>query len=140
MTTKTAVRTQVDEKLRENWMETIIKLTDQINAWSSQKPGWEFKPQEDQEIEEALLGKYRISTWKLETPDGQVRVEPIARNYPGAGLVELYAWPTLYRVRLVQNSEWGGWRVRTDSGIFLRQQWDRENFITLIDDLIAADA
>lgn len=121
-------------------MDTITDLQRQIKTWTDQEQGWTFTVQEEREIEEAPLGEYSVSVWKLQTPDGEVRLEPIARNYPGRGIVELYAWPTLYRVRLVQDEEWGGWRVRTDSGIFLRQEWNRGNFIILVDDLLAADA
>lgn len=74
----------------------------------------------------------------LQSQDGELRVEPVARNFPGRGIVELYAWPTLRRVRLLPNNEQGVWRVLTDCGIYLRQEWDRDSFMTLANDLIQA--
>ena len=87
------------------------------------------------------------STLTIDTPSGQLRVEPIARNYPGSGIVELYAWPTLNRVRLLQGSESTPWRVLTDSGIFIKQgqqreafmEWNQRNFIALAKELLAAE-
>ena len=140
MSTKAATRTEVDPTLRQEWLDTVTVLKDQIKAWADQEPGWALTAQEEREITEVTLGEYSVTVWKLQTPDGEVRLEPIARNYPGRGIVELYAWPTLYRVRLIRDEEWGGWRVRTDSGISLRQEWSRKNFITLTNDLLTADA
>ena len=140
MSTKAAARTEADTALRQEWLDTVTALQDQVRAWADQEPGWAFTHLKDHEVEEAPLGIYSVSVWKLETPDGEIRLEPIARNYPGRGSVELYAWPTLYRVRLIRDEEWGGWRVRTDSGIYLRQEWSQENFITLTNDLLTADA
>jgi len=140
MTTKTAARTKVDPALREEWLGTITDLQYQIKAWASDEPGWSTSPGDDHQIQEALLGVYTVTNINIHTPDGRLVLEPIARNYPGAGIIELYAWPTLYRVRLIRDTEWGGWRVRTDSGIYLRQEWNRDNFITLVSDLLAADA
>ena len=56
----------------------------------------------------------------------------------GTGTVELYAWPALYRVRLLHSKTAGGWAVLTDSGITLKQPWNRETFIGLAEDLLGA--
>ena len=125
--------------LREEWLDTIAFLQRQIKTWTDQEQGWSFTTQEEREIEEAALGRYAVSVWKLRTPEGEVRLEPIARNYPGRGIVELYAWPTLRRVHLLPGEAENDWRVRVDSGFNLRQPWDREHFITLVRDLIGAE-
>lgn len=52
-------------------------------------------------------------------------------------MVELYAWPTLRRVHLLPSKE-ATWQVRVDSGFNLRQPWDRDQFIMLVQDLIGA--
>jgi len=114
--------------LRQEWLDTVTALQRQIKAWADQEPGWAFAAHEEREIKEAALGEYSVTVWKIQTPDGEARLEPIARNFPGRGIVELYAWPTLYRVRLIRDEEWGG------------QEWSRENFITLTNDLLTADA
>ena len=137
MTMKTAERAEVNAALRQEWLDTISGLQSQIKTWVGQEPGWAFTRQEDQEIEEEPVGRYSVAVCKIQTPDGEVRLEPVARNYPGRGIIELYAWPTLRRVYLLPGD--GGWRVRVDSGFNLRQPWDREHFITLVRDLIGAE-
>ena len=135
---RTAARTKVDTALRDEWLGTVLDLKNDIKIWAYQKKGWSFTRQEEREVEEPHLGKYTVEIRRLKTPEGEVRFEPIARNYPGHGIAELYAWPTGYRVRLIQTED-DSWRVLTDSGIYLRQPWDREHFVTLIRDLIGAE-
>ena len=139
MTTKIAARAKVEPALREEWLDTVAGLQGQIKAWVYEEPGWTFTTQEEREIEEAALGKYPITVWKIQTPEGEARLEPIARNYPGQGIVELYAWPTLRRVHLLPGGSENDWRVRVDSGFNLRQPWDRGHFITLVRDLVGAE-
>ena len=136
---KTAQRMEVDTTLRDGWLRTVNALADQLAEWVRQEPEWSFEETGTQDVEEPPLGRYAVSLWSIRTPDGEVRLEPIARNYPGRGIVELFAWPTLYRVRLTEDASWGGWRIRTDSGISLRQEWNRENFFILVRDLVSAD-
>lgn len=136
----TATRTKVDTALRDEWLRTVDALANQIAEWVRQEPGWSFEETGTQEIEEPPLGQYTATLWSIHTASGEVRLEPIGRNYPGRGIIELFAWPTLYRVRLTQDDFWGGWRIRTDSGISLRQEWNRANFVILVRDLIDAGA
>lgn len=138
MTIKALARSSVDSALRQEWLSRTEELAHQIKAWVEQEPGWAMSPLEEQEIEEELLGIYSIALWEIATPEGKVRLEPIARNYPGRGIVELYAWPTLRRVRLLPGKE-STWQIRVDSGFSLRQPWDREHFVLLVRDLIGAD-
>ncbi len=138
MTIKALARSSADTALRQEWLSRIEELAHQLKAWVEQEPGWAMTSDEDVEVEEELLGAYLVALWKIVTPAGEVRLEPIARNYPGRGIVELYAWPTLRRVRLLPGKE-STWQVRVDSGFSLRQPWDREHFILLVRDLIGAD-
>lgn len=137
---KAAKSKEVDILLRDEWLRTIRQLQDQVTLWVSEEPGWSVSEGEARQVQEDLLGVYTAVSLDIETPNGKVILEPIARNYPGREIVELLAWPSSYRVRLIKNSDWGGWRVRTDSGIYLRQEWNRNNFIILANDLMAADA
>lgn len=137
MTIKASARSQVDSILRQEWLNQIGELADQVKGWIAQEPDWVIMPCEENEIEEQLLGTYSVTVWKINTPEGEVRLEPIARNYPGRGIVELYAWPTLRRVHLLPGKE-AAWQVRVDSGFDLRQPWDREHFLLLVRDLIGA--
>ena len=137
---KTAAAKSVDVSLRDDWLRTIQQLQDQIKTWVYMEAGWSTEWGESRKIEEETLDFYTVTDIHILTPSGKLILEPIARNSPGRGIVELFAWPTLYRVRLLQDNDWGGWRVRTDSGIYLRQEWNRNNFITLANDLLTADA
>lgn len=142
--TTTAFKTTASKKLgaflREEWLRTVKGLQHQIKTWISSEPGWSVSEGEQHQVEENPLGVYAMTDLDIHTPDGRLVLEPVARNYPASGIVELYAWPTLYRVRLVEDITTGKWRVRTDSGIYLRQEWNQENFVVLINDLLAADA
>lgn len=138
MTIKALARSSVDTAFRQEWLNSTRELAYQLKAWVEQEPGWTMTSDEEIEIEEELLGTYSVSLWKIATPIGEVRLEPIARNYPGRGIVELYAWPTLRRVRLLPGKK-TTWQVRVDSGFNLRQPWDREHFVLLVRDLIGAD-
>ncbi len=125
--------------MRDEWLRMVEALQNQISDWVRQEPDWVFEEAGSEEIEEPPLGKYSVTVWSIRTPEGEARLEPIRRDFLGRMFVELYAWPTLRRVYLLHNPQGNGWRVRTDSGIFLRQEWTRENFILLIQDLIEAE-
>ncbi len=137
--TRTKVNAKVDIALRDEWLRTVDGLAGQIAEWVRQEPEWSFVVQEVQDVEGPLLGQYLVTVWGIYTPDGEVRLEPKEQDFLGRQFVELYVWPTLRRVYLLPALDGQGWRVRTDSGIFLRQAWNCENFILLIRDLIEAD-
>lgn len=125
--------------MRDDWLRSLAELEETLRAWVAQEPGWTTEAGETDTISEDALGEYTAPMLTIHAPDGELRVEPIARNFPGRGIVEVYAWPTAYRVRLIQGKA-GEWRVLTDSGIYLRQPWEREPFILLARDLMGADA
>ena len=129
----------MDASRRDDWLQAVAALSSQIKDWVRQEPGWSFKAEETQEKEEPLLGRYTVITWSIHTPKGEVRLEPMPQDFLGRRSVELYAWPTLRRVHLLPDAEGLGWKILTDSGIFLRQGWSRENCLLLIHDLIEAE-
>jgi len=135
---KTAAPTPVDTALRNEWLKALAELEDTLSAWAVQEAGWTVMRGETDTISEDALGEYAAPMLIIYSPDGELRVEPIARNFPGRGIVELYAWPTLRRVHLLPDEMEGRWRVLTDSGIYLRQEWNRDSFMTLANDLIQA--
>ncbi len=135
---KTATLKKPDVALRDGWMHTVTELEHQIKTWVSQEPDWTTSQGEDHQIEEDPLGVYTVTSLDIYTPDGRLVLEPIARNFPGRGIVELYAWPTLFRVRLLRDEHDADWQVRVDSGFVLHQEWNRDNFIRLVKDLLGA--
>ncbi len=136
---KTAIAEPVDVSLRDDWLQVVAALSSQIKEWVRQEPEWSFEPEETLEREEPLLGLYTVTPWSIHTPKGEVRLEPMPQDFLGRRFVELYAWPTLRRVYLLPAPEKLGWKILTDSGIFLRQDWNRENCLLLIQDLINAE-
>lgn len=135
---KTATPKLVDVSLRDDWLRTIEQLQDQVRAWVSEEPGWFTEVGEQRQVQEEVLGVYTAVSLNIFLPEGQVVLEPVARNYPGRCIVEMYAWPTAYRVRLVLHPN-AGWKVLTDSGIYLRQPWDQQHFALLVRELVFAD-
>lgn len=135
---KTAARAQIDTALRDEWLRSLAALEETLQAWVVREPGWTTEAGETDTISEEALGDYQAPMLTIHSPDGELRVEPVARNFPGRGIVELYAWPTLRRVHLLPDEIEDRWRVLTDSGIYLRQEWNRDSFITLANDLIQA--
>ena len=135
---KTVTEKLIDVSLREEWLRTIQQLQDQVKVWVSEETGWFTEEGEQRQVQEELLGIYTVTSLKIFLPEGQVILEPVARNYPGRCIVEMYAWPTAYRVRLVQHPT-VGWKVLTDSGIYLRQPWDQQHFALLVRELVSAD-
>jgi len=136
---KTAARAQINPALRDEWLRSLAALEETLQAWVVREPGWTTEAGETDTISEEALGDYQAPMLTIHSPDGELRVEPVARNFPGRGIVELYAWPTAFRVRLIQ-AETGEWRVLTDSGIYLRQTWERAPFMLLARDLMGAEA
>lgn len=123
--------------VQKQWAQDIRKLTDQVSEWMLQEPDWIVEAS-SVSLSEESLGTYTVPVLTVNTPSGRLVLEPIARNYPGRGIVELYAWPTLFRVRLLHDSRDSNWRVRVDSGFTLHQDWNRQNFIILAKDLLGA--
>lgn len=125
-------------ELIQEWQQAVNRLLAQITDWVEQEPGWQVERSQKEVVEDAL-GTYQVDWLTIRTPKGRLHVEPIARIvFGGRGTVELYAWPTLFRVRLLRSVHEDRWRIITDSGIALRQEWDRETFTNLVNDLITA--
>jgi hypothetical protein len=122
------------EEVLNEWKSAIEDLFKDVGEWSSEQTGWEFHLSK-KEIEEEAIGAYSVPVLTLDTPEGRLQLEPIARMvFGGQGAVELYAWPTLYRVRLVRKpkapapSEEMEWVVLSD-GIRWPRPFSQETFI-----------
>jgi hypothetical protein len=123
--------------IRNEWVRSVEALANQVLEWVRLKPGWQADS-ENKDISEEPLGTYSIPIVTIHTPNGRLVLEPIARNFPGRGIVEFYAWPTLFRVRLLRGEEDADWQVRVDSGFILHEEWNRDNFVRLAGDLLNA--
>lgn len=90
-------------------------------------------------MREEAFGTYPAPVLTIETGSGRLMLESIGRDLlRDRGRVDRYAWPTLFRVMLLNDDTESGWKIRTDSGIMLHQPWDKDTFVTLAQDLMAA--
>ena len=104
-------------QMRVEWKQTVDELMDQVCEWVRQHKEWSIVPQSDKEIAEDPLGAYTVPVMRILTENGTVVLEPIARNVRGSdGRVDLYAYPTLFRVKLIYRESDQTWTVRTDQG------------------------
>lgn len=135
---KTTALREPNVSLLDEWLHTVEDLQNKIKTWVYMESDWSTEWEGSREIQEEPLGMYTVSVLTIHTPNGRLILEPIARNYPGRGIVELFAWPTLFRVRLLRGEEDADWQVRVDSGFILHEEWNRENFVRLASDLLSA--
>ena len=128
-------------RLREQWVEQVTALVGEAERWAiaaQDARGWTVERQMHELEEEVVGGTYAVPGLRLSAGDDELRLEPVARGVLHAdGRVDLYAWPSLYRVMLLRKN--GGWTVRTESGLDWPQAWDRETFLTLADGLLRAE-
>jgi len=143
MTTKTLTKKADPHAARDEWLRVVNELADEVSAWAGEEPSWEVSAA-PAEVEDAL-GVYTVPVVTIQTPDGRLVLEPShyvpSRKANGSlsGMVEFYAWPTLFRVRLLYGQPGMKWQVMTESRVPLRQEWNRGNFIRLAKDLAGAE-
>jgi len=122
------------EKERSEWVAEVNHLLNDIKDWA-EKERW-LVDRQDKELQEERLGAYRSSVLFIQSPQGRLVAEPVARSVVGAdGRVDLYAWPSLHRVRLLRIG--AQWKVRTDSGIDWPKPWNHQAFVELAKELTA---
>ena len=78
-------------------------------------------------------------TLVIEAPQGRLILELPPPETHSEMRPRLYAWPGLYRVWLKYQGEQSGWEIWTASGFPLHEDWNKETFITLANDLMRAD-
>jgi len=124
---------------RRDWECDTARLADDVQTWAGQAAarGWRAERAEKGLAEEIVGGAYRVPVVTIYAPQGRLVLEPIARGTMGAqGRVDLYAWPSRFRVMLLHRD--GEWVARTESGIDWPQAWGRETFLTLAEGLLKA--
>lgn len=132
------VSQKADASVRDEWMHSLQDLADQVSEWAKSEPDWRVDPISLSSIAEDEIGAYEAPVVTIHAPNGRLIVEPIARNFPGRGIVEFYAWPTLFRVRLLRGDGDADWQIRVDSGFVLDKEWNRDSFIQLGNNLLGA--
>jgi hypothetical protein len=124
-------------RIREEWLNAVDALRGQVREWAEQQ-GWKVE-QSEREITELDLGTYRVPVLQIDTPRGQVVLEPQGQDIlGGGGRVDLYAWPTHYRVMLLRKSG-QDWVVRTESGLNWPHPWGPSTFAELAEGMARAE-
>jgi len=81
-------------------------------------------------LSEDGLGTYDVPLLTVETGDGRLIVEPVARwTSPGEGRIDVYSWPALNRLMLIRKA--GGWVLLTEAGVPWPQAWNEATFFDL---------
>ena len=121
------------ETRRHHWIARVEELIDQIAEWAHAE-NWAVE-RHQKAITEKPLGTYALPELIVWPPEGELIVNPIGLNVGGGnGRVDLEAIPTLSRVKLIGDPD--GWQIWTDSNVPLRVEWNRDNFIRLVKDLL----
>jgi len=124
-------------RIREEWLGAVDALRQQVKGWA-EKQGWEVD-QSEREIVEEDLGAYNVPVLEIATPEGEVFLQPAGHDLlGGGGRVDLYAYPTLYRVMLLHKDE-PNWIVMTGSGLRWPHPWSESTFVELTEGLIGAE-
>jgi hypothetical protein len=124
------------EQLVDRWLQTLNTLRDQVAQWAREE-GWQVTERPTEISEEIIPFSYTAPMLEVSTETGQIVLEPIARVVVlSGGRVDLYAYPTMNRVKLLRDDKRDEWFVLTDSGIEWPHSWSKETFIELVRGLL----
>jgi hypothetical protein len=105
------------------------QLFNDVSNWVSHQNGWHSQS-------EVLDGDDQRPSLRIDTNNQErVHLELLGRHADGSLVVEMYAWPTLVRVRLRSRPDHYGWKVVTDGGVPILRDWNERNFVELVHDL-----
>lgn len=125
----------------DNWRHIVGEVEGQITSWCEGQ-GWTVTVSETNIMDvRPQYGFYTIPSLSIETHtlDNRLIVEPMPHALDGTSMIQLYAWPTLYRVRLLYRGGRTDWEILTDSRIPLHEEWSEKTFIRVAQDLLKAD-
>jgi hypothetical protein len=124
------------EQLIADWQERLNALSEQVIGWAGEE-GWKVTERQTEILEEMLPRSYSAPVLEVTTEQGRVILEPKARIVLlSGGRVDMYAYPTLNRVRLLWDEKQAEWFILTDSNIEWPHPWRRETFAELVRGLL----
>lgn len=133
---KTNPKATSGTRTREEWRNAVTSLTEAVRDWAEAR-GWNVA-ESLREVSEETITSSTFPVLEIQTPRGQVMLEPIGRDILGAqGRVDLYAWPSLYRVLLLRKQD-HSWVIRTESGLNWPHPWNQATFYELAEGLVDA--
>lgn len=130
--------TEAQEAIAE-WQSAVSAVLQQVREWIAEdRPKWQSETSSAGVTEESS-GRYTIPVLEIIAANGRLILEPVGRDVYGAkGRIDLYAYPSLYRVMLLRSYADGEWVMRTGSGIDWPQPWGKEGFLAVADRLLDA--
>ena len=129
---------EAQEAIQE-WKAAVHTLFQEVQQWAAEeRPDWQIESS-SADVIEASSGSYVIPVLEISNLTGRLILEPVGRDVIGAkGRIDLYAWPSLYRVMLLRSFVGDEWVIRTESGIDWPQFWGKTSFLTIADQLMSA--
>ncbi|HTW93783.1 MAG TPA: hypothetical protein VMD30_03245 [Tepidisphaeraceae bacterium] len=126
---------QALNQIRQHWSDQVRNLMSNISAWAKEE-GWPVV-EEEKEMRDSL-GAYNLPRLSIQLSNrNEIHVDPVFHVSAGRGRVDVSAIPTLNRVRLVEDREFNGWKIVTDSNVPIRRIWEKRAFTDLVADLLA---
>jgi hypothetical protein len=118
---------------RATWLQDVERLLTEIEDWCHEL-NWPAQ-RERITITEERLGTYDAPQVHARLPGGgELYVTPVALDVIASnGRIDIEAWPSLNRVRLVRRPD--AWEIMTDSNVPIRQAWARDTFRSIAIDL-----
>lgn len=146
-----------DPPSRDEWLRAIDSLFSDVERWADEWlvagdgppfSGVRVERTQKEVTDEIADDRYivpvlQISNWrpreaKLAREEHLV-LEPKGFNsLTGTGRIDFYAWPAMYRVRLLNRAGGGPWTVKTDSGLDWPLPWNKETFMQIAEGLLDA--
>lgn len=127
---------EAEEAIQE-WTAAAGALLHQVEQWVAEdRPEWRIE-YSSADVTEVSSGSYTIPVLEIVAPNGRLMLEPVGRDVYGArGRIDLYAWPSMYRVMLLRSFASDEWVIRTESGIDWPQPWGKPGFLAVADRLL----
>lgn len=115
-----------EQQVRDEWIAEIGAMADDVERWAKEND-WDTK-RETREMSEEGVGTYRAPVVRVQTMQGRVYFEPVARFISGGptGRIELIGTPSFWQVVLIR--EEGRWHFYTEDFEDLHKEWTKEGF------------
>lgn len=127
---------------QEEWATAVQNLFQNIADWAKNRRNWTASSREMGTVL-PNSGEYFSNHGLVINIDrsgksgsDEINFEAIGHRADGKGVVEMTAWPTLVRVRLLHTPGEAEWEIVTSDGIPLRRDWNEKEFVQLVKDLL----
>jgi hypothetical protein len=117
----------------------IDALYKDVSDWVGKQKGWSATTEDTEPRRSGIGSETGTQVLRIDAKkNGTVYLEPQGYKKDGTSVVEMYAWPTLVRVRLLHKPNEPHWQTITDGGVPFHLDWNEQNFIRLVRDMMAA--